>query len=135
RGQATSTTIPIVFVIGSDPVKFGLVASLNRPGGNVTGVSFMGNLLPPKLFELLHELVPAAAKVGLLVNPTNPTWGAPIKQDQELQLVATLAGFSTRQPYGLAQLLDSLGWPFRALKPTPAWGSRRAIWIICSQGR
>ena len=70
--KATSTTIPIVFVVGSDPVKFGLVASLNRPGGNVTGVSFLANILPPKLFELLHELVPAAAKVGLLVNPTNP---------------------------------------------------------------
>ena len=70
--KATSTTIPIVFVVGSDPVKFGLVATLNRPGGNVTGVSFLANILPPKLFELLHELVPAAAKVGLLVNPTNP---------------------------------------------------------------
>jgi ABC-type uncharacterized transport system substrate-binding protein len=70
--KAMSTTMPIVFAIGSDPVKFGLVARLNRPGGNVTGVSFLANLLPPKLFELLHELVPTAGKVGLLVNPTNP---------------------------------------------------------------
>ena len=67
-----TTSIPIVFSLGSDPVRFGLVASLNRPGGNVTGVSFLSNLLPAKLFELLHEAVPGAASVGFLVNPTNP---------------------------------------------------------------
>jgi putative ABC transport system substrate-binding protein len=67
-----TTTIPIVFSLGADPVKIGLVASLNRPGGNMTGVSFLANALPAKLFELLHEAVPSATSVGYLVNPTNP---------------------------------------------------------------
>jgi ABC-type uncharacterized transport system substrate-binding protein len=65
-------TIPIVFVIGGDPVNFGLVASLNRPGGNVTGVSFLVNLLVAKQLGLLHELIPAATNFGFLVNPNNP---------------------------------------------------------------
>jgi putative tryptophan/tyrosine transport system substrate-binding protein len=67
--KAASTTIPIVFVIGGDPVTFGLVASLNRPGGNLTGVSFLNNTLVAKQLDFLKEMVPKEAVFGLLVNP------------------------------------------------------------------
>jgi putative tryptophan/tyrosine transport system substrate-binding protein len=77
--KAATTTIPIVFVSGgSDPVRDGLVASINRPGGNVTGVSIINTALLAKRFEMLHQLVPDAATIGVLVNPNYP--------DAELQL-------------------------------------------------
>jgi putative ABC transport system substrate-binding protein len=70
--KAATTTIPIVFQTGVDPVRAGLVRSLNRPGGNLTGVTNLSNQLVPKHLEILHELVPAAKVIVLLVNPANP---------------------------------------------------------------
>jgi putative tryptophan/tyrosine transport system substrate-binding protein len=70
--KAATVTIPIVFLTAADPVEAGLVASLNRPGGNLTGVTALSVELGPKLLELLHEVVPTAKLIALLVNPTSP---------------------------------------------------------------
>jgi putative tryptophan/tyrosine transport system substrate-binding protein len=80
--KAATAKIPIVFLSGGDPVTDGLVASLNKPGGNVTGVSFVASALMAKRLGLLHQLVPKAALVGVLVNPTYPEAEL---QRQELQ--------------------------------------------------
>jgi putative tryptophan/tyrosine transport system substrate-binding protein len=88
--KAATTTIPIVFLTGNDPVQIGLVARLNRPGGNVTGVTTLNVEVAPKRLELLHELIPTATVVALLVNPTSPT---------------SLAETTTRDTQGAARTL------------------------------
>jgi putative ABC transport system substrate-binding protein len=86
--KAATSTVPIVFYIGGDPVELELVGSLARPGGNVTGVSTLSVDIGPKLLELLHELVPTATMLALLVNPTNPE----TDKSRDLQAVARSLG-------------------------------------------
>jgi putative ABC transport system substrate-binding protein len=82
--QAATATIPTVFAIGSDPVKFGLVAALNRPGGNMTGVSWLGGpTLVAKRLQVLHELVPTATVIAVLVNPKNQAVEAETREAEE----------------------------------------------------
>jgi putative ABC transport system substrate-binding protein len=78
--KAASNTVPIVFAVASDPVQIGLVVSLNRPGGNVTGVVTLNVEIAPKRLEILHELFPSAASFALLVNPTNPSLAEPVSE-------------------------------------------------------
>jgi putative ABC transport system substrate-binding protein len=83
RAKAATTTIPIVFYSGGDPVRTGLVPSLNRPGGNITGVTFFGNDLTSKRLELLHELLPDAAVIALLTDENNAGALAQLGEVQE----------------------------------------------------
>ena len=81
--KAATTTIPIVFTIGGDPVQEGFVASLNRPGGNITGISLFGTMVGAKGLGLLHELVPNAAVIALLANPKLPESARTVSDAQE----------------------------------------------------
>jgi putative ABC transport system substrate-binding protein len=87
--KAATTTLPIVFTTAGDPVQLGLVASLNRPGGNVTGVTTLHAEVAPKRLELAHEMVPKANVIAALVNPINPNTEA---QSRELQAAARTLG-------------------------------------------
>ena len=88
--KAATATIPIVFGVAVDPVKVGLVASLNRPGGNLTGVTNLNVEVGPKRLELLHELLPAATTIAMLVNPTSPSTAEP--SSRTLQVAARTLG-------------------------------------------
>jgi len=87
--KAAATSIPIDFLTAADPVETGLVTSLNRPGGNLTGVTLLSVELAPKKLQLLHELVPAAANIALLINSTNPNADT---QSKELRTAASSLG-------------------------------------------
>jgi putative ABC transport system substrate-binding protein len=88
--KAATSVIPIVFMIASDPVKLGLVASLNQPGGNLTGVAYLNDEIAPKRLDLLHQMIPAAKSIALLVNPQNASAAA--AQTKEMQDAADLIG-------------------------------------------
>jgi putative ABC transport system substrate-binding protein len=83
QAKAATTTIPVVFTTGLDPVPYGLVTSLNRPGGNVTGVTFYSGALGAKQLELLREVVPKATVIGMLVNPSSPAAAPQARDAQE----------------------------------------------------
>jgi putative ABC transport system substrate-binding protein len=127
--KGVTTTIPIVFSIGSDPVRDGLVASLNRPGGNLTGITYLGVELGPKVLELLHEAAPTP-KVGLLINPDNPTLAEPIARD--LQAAAHTLGVElhvltarTERDFDPAfAALSELRVGALVIGPDPLFGSR-----------
>jgi putative ABC transport system substrate-binding protein len=87
--KSATTTIPIVFEMGADAIAMGLVGSLNRPGGNLTGVSSLNVEVTPKRLEILHELVPTAAVLAVLVNPTSPTADSQLRN---LQAAASTLG-------------------------------------------
>jgi putative ABC transport system substrate-binding protein len=87
--KAATSSVPIVFVTGEDPVNTGLVASINRPTGNATGVTFYGGALVAKQMEVLREVVPKATEIGMLVNPTSPAAG---EQNRNAQVAASVLG-------------------------------------------
>jgi ABC-type uncharacterized transport system substrate-binding protein len=109
--KAATTTIPIVFISAEDPVRLGLVASLARPGGNLTGINFLNNELAAKRMELLRELVPGAARVAVLVNPANATTAETTVRDAQaaaramgLQVQVLTAGTSREITMAFASL-------------------------------
>jgi putative tryptophan/tyrosine transport system substrate-binding protein len=127
--KAATATIPIVFFSGTDPVKLGLVAGLNRPGGNVTGVSLLSFTLIAKQLELLCELVPAAATVAFLVNPNNSNTVSRTREMQESaravgrQLHVVTAGTEAELEPAFAAVQRHAGALF--VPPDPFFTSRR----------
>jgi putative ABC transport system substrate-binding protein len=113
--KAASPEIPLVFLIGNDPVKLGLVASLNAPGGNVTGVSFLINALEAKKLEVMRELVPAVTIVGVLLNPRNPIVDAQLKDLQQaarlldLKIIPLNVGSEAEIGAAFATLIEQRG--------------------------
>ena len=128
--KAATATIPIVFTAGTDPVRMGIVPSLNRPGGNVTGVMFFNNVLGPKRLQVLHALVPKATVVGMMVNPKNPNTEFDLR---DVQLAARPLGMeistvaaSTEREFdaAFAKLVERRVGAL-VVSPDPFFGTRR----------
>jgi len=115
--KAATSTIPIIFAIGDDPVRLGLVASLNRPGGNATGVNYFAAYLGPKRLGLLHELLPRGGLVAVLVNPDNPLANPAIA---ELRAPAAAVGRTIETFH--ASNGDEINRAFRAMAERKAVG-------------
>jgi putative ABC transport system substrate-binding protein len=116
--QAATKTIPIVFEIASDPVELGLVSGLNKPGGNVTGVTTLNLEIGPKRLELLHNVIPNARIIGLLINPTNPRLA-----EQNVQSIQSAGRTLGLEMYVLrASTEDEFGAAFEELKKIKAGG-------------
>ena len=104
--QSASSRIPILFAAADDPVRLGFVASFNRPGGNITGLSLISGALGPKRFELLREIVPQARNIAVLTNPNNPAQHS-VRGEQEtarstgLSIIAVRCQHRSRDPAGL----------------------------------
>jgi ABC-type uncharacterized transport system substrate-binding protein len=109
--KAATTTIPIVFTTGGDPVQLGLVSSLSRPGGNVTGATQMTGEVAPKRIELAHDLFPQATTFGLLINPTNPL-GESVKRDSQAAALKLGLQLNVQHASTDAELADA----FRAFR-------------------
>jgi putative ABC transport system substrate-binding protein len=145
---AATRSIPIVFTTGADPVANGLVASLNRPGGNATGVTFIGGELVPKQLELLHEAVPNSTRIAVLVNPANPVTSQDVMQGAQaaarrrgLDLVVVNAStengietaFATAVQQRAAALLFDDAYFFSRREQIAALGLRHALPTIGGQ--
>jgi putative tryptophan/tyrosine transport system substrate-binding protein len=145
--KAATTTIPIVFSIGGDPVALGLVASLNRPGGNVTGITSLNVDLAAKRIGYLHAVAPAGGRIGILGNPDNPTLKPTIADAEAAAKVVgrEIEVLGARNfaeiDLALAKLLQgpkpalmvTPGWPFAERRvPIATWAARHAVPAIFS---
>jgi putative tryptophan/tyrosine transport system substrate-binding protein len=127
--KGATTTIPIVFQTGVDPIKAGLVSSLNRPTGNITGVTNLSNQVIPKYFEMLRELLPGSKTIALLVNPTNPAAESITKDAQEGALAVgaqlkVLRVSSERELHVAMGTLSQTGANALAISPDTMFASR-----------
>jgi putative ABC transport system substrate-binding protein len=132
--KAATTKIPIVFTTGSDPVRLGLVASLNRPGGNITGVNLFVTQMASKRLGLLRELVPTAAMVAVLSNPTNPSTEDQLKDVQEAaramgQQIHILSASTDQELDAAFRRMTELGAGALLVAADPYFTSRRSYVI------
>jgi putative ABC transport system substrate-binding protein len=131
--KQTTTSIPIVFRLGSDPVRDGLVASLNRPGGNITGATFFSNLLSAKRLDLFHRLVPNANVIAVLLNPKNANVELERQQTQEaarslgLQLVLLQASYEREIDEAVVSLIRQRATALLVSGDTIFFGQREQI--------